>query len=99
MDTFSRVVNDTTFTMSKPANFMILMSNSGIPMKYRSTDPVAHSVTYDTLLYQGTVSPFGYHLIYYYLADSCVYWFSGKTLSSCGADFFYQLDGTFSSHQ
>jgi hypothetical protein len=95
-DTFSRIIADSTFSITKPRNSMIQVGND-VQLRYSSTDPVAHTVTYDTVFNAGTVSPFGYHLIYYYLLDSSVFSYSGKTLSTCGADYFYQVFGVFTT--
>jgi len=95
-DTFSRTVPDTTFTITHPAAHVIQVG-SNVQLRYRSTDLIAHTVTYDTVLNATTVSPFAYHFTYYYVLDSSVFSYSGKTLSDCGADFFYQLDGIFTT--
>jgi len=95
-DTFSRKITDTTILMTKPSDNAIKVGNY-VQLRYRSTDDVAHTVKYDTVLYAGTVSPLGYYLTYYYLLDSSVFSYSGKTLSDCGADFFYQIDGAFTT--
>ncbi len=95
-DTFSHAIADTTLYITRSGNLMLRVGNS-VHLKYRSTDQVAHTVTYDTILNAGTVSPFGYYLMYYYLSDSSVFSYSGKTLSDCGADYFYQSDGVFTT--
>ncbi len=94
LQAYNHNVADTTFPITELTYQLASIPFWSEPLKYKSTDAVARTVTYDTVIGGGTEAT----LVYYYAIDSMYFTYNSIVGSEYGYDDPYNVHVYFHTH-